>query len=139
MKRVLFMLFASVSHISYGQQKGTNDLHVSVGALTGNYLINVVSEIVVTGASLGNIMYDNNAVGSPAIVIEVDNVNETFNTLQNKGVTFLTEPQDMAAWEIKVIHFKDPENNLIELFSELPKEKWEEHLIEDEKNFKKSK
>ena len=76
---------------------------------------------------------------SPAIVIEVDNVNETFNTLQNKGVTFLTEPQDMAAWEIKVIHFKDPENNLIELFSELPKEKWEEHLIEDEKNFKKSK
>lgn len=72
-----------------------------------------------------------------AIIIEVDNVNETFNTLQNKGVTFLTEPQDMAAWGIRVTHFRDPENNLIELFSELPKEKWDENLIEDEKNFKK--
>ena len=68
MKRVLFMLFASVSLISYGQQKGTNDLHVSVGALTGNYLINVVSEIVVTGASLENITYDNNTGGSSAIL-----------------------------------------------------------------------
>lgn len=72
-----------------------------------------------------------------AIIIEVDNVNETFNTLQNKGVTFLTEPQDMAAWGIRVTHFRDPENNLIELFSELPKEKWDEHLIENEKNFQK--
>ena len=72
-----------------------------------------------------------------AIIIEVDNVNETFNTLQNKGVTFLTEPQDMAAWGIRVTHFRDPENNLIELFSELPKEKWDEHLIENEKSFQK--
>jgi len=69
MKRLLCVLFAAVSLLSYGQQTGTRDLNVSVGALTGNDLINVVSEIVVIGASLGNITYDNNT-GSPAIVID---------------------------------------------------------------------
>lgn len=57
-----------------------------------------------------------------AIVIQVDNVNEIYSSLQNKGVTFLTEPKDMQAWGIRVTHFRDPENNLIELYSDLPKE-----------------
>lgn len=74
-----------------------------------------------------------------AIIVQVGSVNETYNSLQNKGVKFLTEPKDMTAWGIRVVHFKDPENNLFELYSELPKEKWDKHLIEDEKNFEKSK
>ena len=71
--------------------------------------------------------------------MQVDSVNETYNLLQNKGVKFLTEPKDMTAWGIRVAHFRDPENNLIELYSELSKEKWDDHLIEDEKNFQKDK
>ncbi|MEL1255970.1 VOC family protein [Flavobacterium sp. DGU38] len=70
-----------------------------------------------------------------AIIIEVESVDETYNSLQNKGVKFLTSPKDMTAWGIRVVHFRDPEHNLIELFSELPKEKWEDHLIEQEKIF----
>ena len=74
-----------------------------------------------------------------AIIVQVDSVNETYNSLQSKGVTFLTEPKDMSAWGIRVAHFRDPENNLIELYSDLPKEKWDNHLIEDEKDFQKGK
>jgi catechol 2,3-dioxygenase-like lactoylglutathione lyase family enzyme len=74
-----------------------------------------------------------------AIIVQVDSVNETYNSLQNKGVKFLTEPKDMTAWGIRVAHFRDPENNLIELYSELPKEKWDDHLIQDEKDFQKGK
>lgn len=74
-----------------------------------------------------------------AIIVQVDSVNETYNSLQNKGVIFLTEPKDMAAWGIRVAHFRDPENNLIELYSELPKEKWDDHLLQDEKDFQKGK
>lgn len=74
-----------------------------------------------------------------AIIVQVDNLNVTYNSLQSKGVNFLTEPKDMTAWGIRVAHFRDPENNLIELYSELPKEKWDEDLIEDEKNFQKDK
>ena len=70
-----------------------------------------------------------------AMIVQVDDVNETYGSLQSKGVKFLTGPKDMTAWGIKVAHFRDPENNLIELFSDLPKEKWDDHLIEDEKRF----
>lgn len=72
-----------------------------------------------------------------AIIVQVDNVNETYNSLQSKGVTFLTEPKDMPAWGIRVAHFRDPENNLIELYSDLPKEKRDDHLIEEGKDFSK--
>jgi lactoylglutathione lyase len=63
-----------------------------------------------------------------AIILQVDSVNETYNSLQSKGVNFLTEPKDMTAWGIRVAHFRDPENNLIELYSDLPKEKWSDNL-----------
>ncbi|GLB52472.1 hypothetical protein NBRC110019_15120 [Neptunitalea chrysea] len=56
-----------------------------------------------------------------ALILEVDNVNETYTFLQAKGIAFLTEPKDMTDWGIRVTHFRDPENNLIELFSELSK------------------
>jgi len=68
-----------------------------------------------------------------AIIVQVDSVNDSYNLLLSKGVLFLTEPKDMTAWGIRVAHFRDPENNLIELYSELPKEQWDRHLIEDEK------
>jgi catechol 2,3-dioxygenase-like lactoylglutathione lyase family enzyme len=74
-----------------------------------------------------------------AIILQVDSVNETYNSLQSKGVKFSTEPKDMTAWGIRVIHFRDPENNLIELYSDLPKEKWDDHLIKDKKDFQKGK
>ncbi|WP_269237252.1 VOC family protein [Flavobacterium flavigenum] len=62
-----------------------------------------------------------------AIIIEVESVDATYILLQSKGVKFLTEPKDMPAWGIRVVHFRDPEHNLIELYSELPKEKWDNH------------
>ena len=61
-----------------------------------------------------------------AIIIKVNKVDESYKQLKLKGVNFLTEPKDMAAWGIRVTHFRDPENNLIELFEDLPKEKWSE-------------
>jgi catechol 2,3-dioxygenase-like lactoylglutathione lyase family enzyme len=53
-----------------------------------------------------------------AIVIEVDNVDETYTKLKNK-INFSTEPTNMEAWGIRVAHFRDTENNLIEIFSKL--------------------
>lgn len=53
-----------------------------------------------------------------AIIVEVENVDKTFEKLNNK-VSFLTAPKDMQAWGIRVAHFRDAENNLIEIFSNL--------------------
>lgn len=51
----------------------------------------------------------------------MDNVNETFDQLKAKSIEFITEPKDMKAWEIRVAHMRDPEGNLIEIFSNLSK------------------
>ena len=54
-----------------------------------------------------------------AIIIQVDNIDETYISLQDKGVRFLTAPKDMTPWGIRVVHFRDPEHNLFELYSDL--------------------
>jgi catechol 2,3-dioxygenase-like lactoylglutathione lyase family enzyme len=55
-----------------------------------------------------------------AIIVEVENVSDTYHKLKNKGVAFLSEPQDMQAWGIRVAHFRDTEGNLFEIYSALP-------------------
>jgi catechol 2,3-dioxygenase-like lactoylglutathione lyase family enzyme len=54
-----------------------------------------------------------------AIIVEVENVSDTYLQLKNKGVTFLSAPQDMQAWGIRVAHFRDTEGNLFEIYSAL--------------------
>ena len=63
-----------------------------------------------------------------AIIIAVENVSDNYAKLKNKGVTFLTEPKDMPDWGIRVAHFRDTEGNLLEIYSELPKDQWADHL-----------
>ena len=106
-------------------------LECTWGKLGENYAsfnIDTPSGLALFKADLMNIAI-NNAEASKseieqdkiAIVLQVDSVDETYRLLQNKGVKFLTEPKDMDAWGIRVVHFRDPENNLIELYSELSK------------------
>jgi catechol 2,3-dioxygenase-like lactoylglutathione lyase family enzyme len=53
------------------------------------------------------------------VSFEVENVDETFQTLSNKGITFVNQPMDMPDWGMRVVHLRDPEDNLIELFTPL--------------------
>lgn len=54
-----------------------------------------------------------------AIIFHVDNVDESFIFLKDKGVDFVTEPHDETSWGIRVAHFRDPDNNLIEINQDL--------------------
>lgn len=56
------------------------------------------------------------------ISFEVENVDETYNALLAKGVTFINQPTDMKDWGMRVVHLRDPEENLIELFTPLETE-----------------
>ena len=97
------------------------------GESYASFNIGIPSGLALFKAELMSEAIDNSAAAKneilqdkSAIIIEVENVNETFENLKGKGVVFLTEPKDMPAWGIRVAHFRDPENNLIELFSTLP-------------------
>lgn len=62
-----------------------------------------------------------NASDKFVIIIEVESVDKKYEALKKKKVNFINEPKDMPVWGIRVVHFRDPENNLIELFSYLKK------------------
>lgn len=56
------------------------------------------------------------------VSFEVENVDDAFNALRAKGVAFVNEPLDMPGWGMRVVHLRDPEENLIELFTPLKPE-----------------
>lgn len=53
------------------------------------------------------------------VSFEVENVDETYHSLKIKGLKFINEPIDMPDWGMRVVHLRDPEENLIELFTPL--------------------
>ena len=67
-----------------------------------------------------------------ALVFAVDGLDREAQRLAAKGVALLAPPRDMADWGIRVAHLRDPDGNLIELFEPLAKERWSEHLNEED-------
>jgi len=53
------------------------------------------------------------------ISFEVANVDETYESFMKKGISFINKPTDMPDWGMRVAHLRDPEENLIELFTPL--------------------
>jgi len=53
------------------------------------------------------------------ISFETENVDETYKTLLAKGVEFINEPTDWTGAGMRVVHLRDPEENLIELYTAL--------------------
>lgn len=56
------------------------------------------------------------------VSFEVKNVDETYKELLEKGVVFINTPTDMPDWGMRTVHLRDPEDNLIELFTPLAME-----------------
>ncbi len=53
------------------------------------------------------------------VVFEVSNVDDTYQALLEKGICFINEPTGMPDWGMRVVHLRDPEENLIEFFTPL--------------------
>jgi catechol 2,3-dioxygenase-like lactoylglutathione lyase family enzyme len=53
------------------------------------------------------------------VSFEVENVDDAYKALLEKGVSFINQPTDMVDWGMRVVHLRDPEENLIELFTPL--------------------
>ena len=51
------------------------------------------------------------------VSFEVENVDETYKTFSTKGIKFINQPIDMPDWGMRVVHLRDPEENLIEFFT----------------------
>jgi len=53
------------------------------------------------------------------VSFEVENVDKAYQTFLEKGIDFINQPTDMPDWGMRVVHLRDPEENLIELFTPL--------------------
>jgi lactoylglutathione lyase len=54
-----------------------------------------------------------------ALIFAVDNVDEVYEHLKQHNVTVVTQPLDRPVWGLRTAHFRDPDGNLIEIFSNL--------------------
>lgn len=123
----------------------TLDLKVTWGKLGGDYAsfdVGTQVGLSIFKSDLMSVAIGNSDKSLPldnrekmAMILKVENVDNSYQNLLKKEVGFIKEPSDMTGWGIRVAHFRDPENNLIEIFSELPKEKWDKDLQEDAKEF----
>ena len=56
------------------------------------------------------------------VSFEVENVDESYQAFLAKGIEFINQPTDMSGWGMRVVYLRDPEENLIELFTPLKME-----------------
>ena len=47
---------------------------------------------------------------------KVEDVDKTYDYLHKQGITCVNEPHDRQEWRARVAHFRDPDNNLIEIY-----------------------
>ena len=69
------------------------------------------------------------------LIFETDDTDAIYKKLRGNNVEFINEPHDMPGWGSRCVHLRDPEGNLLEIYTTLPKEKWAAHLLEDAKNY----
>jgi predicted enzyme related to lactoylglutathione lyase len=108
----------------------TLELKCTYGALGANFAsfdIGIPDGLAIFKAELMNDAINKNNASAEniadkfSIILEVESVDKKYEALKKKKVKFINEPKDMPVWGIRVVHFRDPEHNLIELFSYLKK------------------
>jgi len=53
------------------------------------------------------------------LIFSVDDVDDTYDSLQQKGIVPISMPHDRKEWGIRCFHFRDPAGNLIEINKEI--------------------
>lgn len=69
------------------------------------------------------------------ITLFVEDVDKSYSELSSRGVQFINKPMDMPGWGSRVVHMRDNEGNLIELYATIPPEKWDKDLQEEMKEY----
>jgi catechol 2,3-dioxygenase-like lactoylglutathione lyase family enzyme len=54
-----------------------------------------------------------------SLIFAVDNVDEVYQRLKDNNAILVTPPSDRPEWGIRTAHFRDPDGNLIEIYTNL--------------------
>jgi len=70
-----------------------------------------------------------------ALIFAVEDVDTAARQLQVRGANFITQPKDYPDYGIRCAHLRDPDGNLIEINSAMPRTSWSEQLRKDDDEF----
>ncbi|PEI39967.1 hypothetical protein COL87_25790 [Bacillus pseudomycoides] len=76
---------------------------------------NVMAELV----GEGNKPLEAESQSKFLLQFEVEDVDQIYNRFKEKGIEFVNEPHDREEWRARVAHFRDPDDNLIEIYKML--------------------
>jgi predicted enzyme related to lactoylglutathione lyase len=75
------------------------------------------------GEALGEDLGQNGSYATNFILnIEVENIDDTYQRLSDKGIKFVKEPFNYPTWNGRLAHFRDADGTLIELYQAKKKE-----------------
>lgn len=69
------------------------------------------------------------------LVFDAADLDSTVAALKARGAQFVVELTDRPDWGIRTAHLRDPEGNLIELNSPLPREQWADELADEAQRY----
>jgi lactoylglutathione lyase len=65
-----------------------------------------------------------------ALIVQVEEIDAICEELSNEGIDVVAGPEDHPDWGIRSAYIRDPDGNLIELYSDLDPSEWSEGLRE---------
>jgi len=72
-----------------------------------------------------------------AVILQVDDVDAVCRCVGERGAQFINLPTDYPDYGIRAAHLRDPDGNLIEINSRMPREKWTPELRADSDRFER--
>ena len=69
------------------------------------------------------------------LIFDAADLDSTVAALKARGAQFVAELTDRSDWGIRTAHLRDPEGNLIELNSPLPREQWADELADEAQRY----
>jgi len=100
--------------LEYGSEDGVYaSFKTTEGSGIALFKRNLMSEVIGTA----ELPAETPMQDKQALVFAVNNVDQVYQRLKAQGCRFLNQPTDMSAWGIRVVHLRDPDGHLIELYT----------------------
>ncbi|HEY0606351.1 MAG TPA: VOC family protein [Herpetosiphonaceae bacterium] len=94
-----------------GESQVYSELKAGDGIILALFLRKFMAEAIGTQ----ELPADASAQDRVVLTFEVENVDAAYERLRERGVEFVSTPEDRPDWMIRTAHFRDPDGNLIEI------------------------
>ncbi len=81
-------------------------------------------KMMAEGVGEGNRPVDAETQSPFLFQFKVEDIDKAYKRFREKNITFVNEPHDRTEWGARVAHFRDPDENLIEIYTMLGKDEY---------------